>query len=115
MESVVCQRIKAYLGDNKISIASFAKEIGMSQTTVNRQVSGGQALSSKVVEEFLRTFPDVSAEWLMRGRGEMFVDSDGQEKSLPSSTNIETDIWRIRYEELDKRYGQLLTRINLEK
>ena len=67
MEITVYQRIKAYIDDNRISLNALAKTLNMNQSTVLRQVKGEQTLSSTLVENFLKAFPDVSAEWLMRG------------------------------------------------
>ena len=67
METTVYQRIKAYIDDNRISLNALAKTLNMNQSTVLRQVKGEQTLSSTLVENFLKAYPDVSAEWLMRG------------------------------------------------
>lgn len=63
------QRIKQYLDGNQISLNGLAKTLNMNQSTVLRQVKGEQTLSSTLVENFLNAYPDVSAEWLMRGKG----------------------------------------------
>ena len=67
MEITVYQRIKAYIDDNHISLNALAKTLNMNQLTVLRQVKGEQTLSSNLVENFLKAYPKVSAEWLMRG------------------------------------------------
>ncbi len=63
-------------------------------------------MSSKVIEGVLRVFPDVSAEWLLRGRGEMLLNDEANVGlSLPADSD---SVWHARYDELEKRYGQLL-------
>ena len=114
MESIVAQRIKAVLDGRQISIAAFAKRIGMQQVTCNRQIRGDQAVSLGVLEGFLREFPDVSAEWLLRGKGNMLLeDGDGfakQQNETSQQKPIQDDgIWQAKYEELEKRYDQLLS------
>lgn len=69
METTVYQRIKQYFDDNQISLNGLAKTLNMNKSTVLRQVKGEQTLSSTLVENFLNAYPDVSAEWLMRGEG----------------------------------------------
>ena len=49
----------------------------MNQTTLGRQLKGEQALSAKLIEGFLHVFPDISAEWLLRGEGEMYKSNSG--------------------------------------
>lgn len=61
MEITVYQRIKAYIDDNRISLNALAKTLNMNQSTVLRQVKGEQTLSSTLVENFLKAYPDVSA------------------------------------------------------
>lgn len=61
MENVVAQRIKSVLDKNQISIAAFAKKIGMQQVTCNRQIRGDQAVSLGLIEGFLREYSNVSA------------------------------------------------------
>lgn len=53
------------------SEAQFASVIGVNQVTFNRQIKGGSQLKFELVYAILTTFNDVSAEWLIRGEGEM--------------------------------------------
>ena len=51
----------------------FSKAIGISQKTVNNQLNGLRSVSLDFVNAILDTYPDISAEWLLRGKGEMIV------------------------------------------
>ena len=115
------QRIKAYIDDNRISLNALAKTLNMNQSTVLRQVKGEQTLSSTLVENFLKAYHDVSAEWLMRGVGNMYINQDADDSSyMVAETphreeyNIEEyhqddSVWKAKYDELEKRYDQLLS------
>ena len=117
----VYQRIKAYIDDNRISLNALAKTLNMNQSTVLRQVKGEQTLSSTLVENFLKAYPDVSAEWLMRGVGTMYSNHDADDSSYmvadtphrvePKIEEYHQDdsVWKAKYEELEKRYDQLLS------
>lgn len=121
MEITVYQRIKAYIDDNRISLNALAKTLNMNQSTVLRQVKGEQTLSSTLVENFLKAYPDVSAEWLMRGVGTMYINQDADDSSYmvaetphreePKIEEYHQDdsVWKAKYEELEKRYDQLLS------
>lgn len=121
MEITVYQRIKAYIDDNRISLNALAKTLNMNQSTVLRQVKGEQTLSSTLVENFLKAYPDVSAEWLMRGVGTMYSNQDADESYyMVSETphrvepkieeyHQDDSVWKAKYEELEKRYDQLLS------
>ena len=121
MDVTVYQRIKMYIDDNQISLNALSKTLNMNQSTVLRQVKGEQTLSSTLVENFLKAYPDVSAEWLMRGVESL--DLSNTAEYMAEKTNIsyaaesirsnESDTndsdWKAKYEELEKRYDQLLS------
>lgn len=50
-----------------MSITAFCRESGLKQTTVNYQLNGSASLSVDTLSALIRTFPDISAEWLLRG------------------------------------------------
>ena len=83
MENSINERIKRVLSEMKISVTAFSKIVGSVQTTINRQLNGETQLSAETVEAFLHFRPEVSAEWLMRGNGEMFLqNADGKTEDL---------------------------------
>lgn len=121
MEMSIYQRIMLILDDKQVSVNALSKLAEMSQTTLNTQLKGERALSANVVAKVLSVFPDVSAEWLMRGVGTMYLKEDIE---LSSSMVAETprydepktvepcqddSVWKAKYEELEKRYDQLLS------
>lgn len=115
MESLVAQRIKSVLESKQISIAAFSKMIGMQQVTCNRQLRGDQAVSLGLIEGFLKEFDEISAEWLLRGKGEMLVSEQMTLAKMQDTKGRESDVvehdsvWKAKYEELEKRYDQLLS------
>ena len=72
-------------------------------------------MSSKVIEGVLSVFPDVSAEWLLRGKGEMLISEQPTLAKMQDTKGRESDVvehdsvWKAKYEELEKRYDQLLS------
>lgn len=88
MESVVREKIKQVLREKSITESSFSKEIQMKQQTVNRQLKGESLLSSSLVESFLITFPYVSSEWLLRGKGEMYLQDNAVMLSAETTGGI---------------------------
>lgn len=118
MESVVAQRIKSVLEDNQISIAAFAKRIGMQQVTCNRQLRGDQAVSLGLLEGFLQEFDNVSAEWLLRGRGTKFIGDEGfmvaePEPQMRQDKNVSQgeSVWKTKYETIKECYDTLVASI----
>lgn len=54
-----------------ISITALSKAINIPQATLNRQISGNSSITANTIESILTYFEDLSAEWLLRGKGEM--------------------------------------------
>lgn len=51
---------------------SFASIIGVPERTFSTYLKTGRTPSLEVIDAILVAFPDVSAEWLLRGEGEMY-------------------------------------------
>ena len=112
METTVAQRIKSILNDNQISIAAFAKMIGMLQVTCNRQIRGDQAVSLAMIEGFLHVFPDISAEWLLRGEGEMYKSNSVSAQIEAAITPSQDEsIGKAKYEAIKECYDILASTI----
>lgn len=115
MEVSVIERIKVVLKHFCKTPNGLANMLEMIPSTVNRQLKGDQALSSKVIEGVLSVFPDVSAEWLLRGKGEMLISEQTTLAKMQDTKGRESDVvehysvWKAKYEELEKRYDQLLS------
>ena len=126
MEETIYQRVKCVLEDKSISVNALSKQINVAQATLNPQLRGDRTLAANIVEKILNAFPDVSAEWLMRGVGTMYhTEVDGEEVSymvaeepkrdiihevMPNQDSHQEDsVWKAKYEELEKRYDQLLS------
>lgn len=109
MENIVAQRIKSVLDARQISITSFAKMVGMLQVTCNRQIRGDQAVSLGLIEGFLSTFPDISAEWLLRGEGEMYKNSSEQKKEISLTNPQDDSVWKAKYEAIKDCYDTLVS------
>lgn len=112
MEYSVYQRLMSILENKQLSVNALSKIIGMSQTTLNTQLKGERTLAASVVEKFLLSFSDVSAEWVMRGTGNMYLDEPKKKvvdvAPILGQPAKEDSLWQAKYEELEKRYDQLL-------
>ena len=121
MEVTIYQRIMLILEDKQVSVNALSKLVDMSQTTLNTQLKGERALSANVVAKVLVAYPDVSAEWLMRGIGTMYhkegtddspymvAETPHREEPKIEESHQDDSVWKAKYEELEKRYDQLLS------
>lgn len=69
------KQLKYILLRYNATLNSIAVDNAM-QTRLSRQVNGGAAITYDTILHFLEIFPDVSAEWLLRGKGEMILSDN---------------------------------------
>lgn len=121
MEVTIYQRIMLILENKQVSVNALSKLVDMSQTTLNTQLKGERALSANVVAKVLVAYPDVSAEWLMRGVGTMYhkegaddspymvAETPHHDEPKVEEPHQDDSVWKAKYDELEKRYDQLLS------
>lgn len=89
----ITERLKLLIEDLGYNPKSFAYKIGIAQRTFNYYVNGRDP-SYEAIHAILYTFPDVSAEWLTRGEGEMYI-SEGLPKFRGNETEAEEDLHAV--------------------
>ena len=121
MEANIYQRVKLILENKSVSVNAISKQINVAQATLNPQLRGDRTLAANIVEKILTAFPDVSAEWVMRGVGTMYGKQDVDDSSYMvaetphreepkiEESHQDDSVWKAKYEELEKRYDQLLS------
>lgn len=87
MTKDILYRIACVLKSNSLSQSALAKQLSVAQTTLNNQLSGRATLSYQTVYGLINIFPDLSAEWLMRGEGDMLRSSGVHQESLGVNSN----------------------------
>lgn len=85
MENFVNKRIKEFLRKKDLSDRQFASIINMPQTTISNMFVRDSAPKSDILGKILNAFPELSAEWLLRGKGSMYIatESGGSEETRP--------------------------------
>lgn len=118
MESLVAKRIKSVLELKQISIAAFSKMIGMQQVTCNRQIRGDQSVSLGLIEGFLKEFDEISAEWLLRGKGNQInekpsfsVAEQAPEHREAKNDSLNDSVWKAKYEAIKDCYDMLVSNL----
>lgn len=112
MENLISQRVREFLSCNSISINSLAKQINVAQATLNPQLRGDRTLAANIVVKILEAFPDISAEWLLRGEGEMYKSNSGSAQVEATITQSQDEsIWKAKYEAIKECYDTLVSTI----
>lgn len=72
-------RLKLLINSKKISQAEFARMLDVTRGSVNQWLAGKLVPGHNPTMKIFEVFPDISADWLLLGRGEMAYDSNGSE------------------------------------
>lgn len=97
-------RIKEIISSKGLNVSKLAESIGMPQVTVNNYMLGKRKISFEFISAILATYPDISAEWLLRGHGEMLISM------RPEGNMVTEDIDKDFYaglEELRRRVDDM--------
>ena len=87
------KRLKDILLHYNETLNSISSDNAM-QTRLTRQVNGGASITYETILRFLEIFPEVSSEWLLRGKGEMILSDNlppivGDESENDLDTHIQ--------------------------
>ena len=69
-------RIKEVIAYYKLTDRAFAIKCGIKQNTLSRQLNGVSEISVPTINAILDNYDDISAEWLLRGKGEMQISAN---------------------------------------
>lgn len=105
----IVQRIKELVELKAKSKRDFASLIGMEQVTFNNYMIGKRGLSYEVIDAILDAFPEVSAEWLLRGEGEMLKGEDAS-INVRADSNLFKELYenaQLEIRKLNREIGAL--------
>lgn len=85
---MVEERLKAVIAYSGLNDSSFAKRIGVQQMTLWRQLNGARKISLETIMAVADSFPEIDANWLLRGSGAMLSDNSAQEKRLDNLIDV---------------------------
>ena len=102
MKDTILERLKSVIAEKSNSASDFSKMIGIAQTTLSNQMKGPKGISIEVIMLTLDQFPDISAEWLLRGKGKMLLTDN-----MPAFNGDETETEEDLKIELSKVEAEL--------
>lgn len=88
METTINQRIKMIVDASGKAVNSYAAMIGVSQPTLKACIDGDNAPRFDTLQKILIANPMISAEWLMRGEGEMIKQNTASEQEESQEVEI---------------------------
>lgn len=116
MEKALTERFKELIRVKSSSILDFSKRIDIAQTTLNSQLCRTRGISINVIMLTLNAFPDISAEWLLRGVGNMYknveASTDSEEEDSEEDKFYKDIIFT--YQEMTKEYRKKIEYLEAE-
>lgn len=73
MENEIKKRVAYAMKELEISVNALANFRQLTRSTINDQINGASKIGAATLEALLAYRPDLSAEWLLRGTGDMLV------------------------------------------
>ena len=75
MESVV-DRLKQFIDQTGLTIASFERSVGMSNNSFGKSLKSGGSIGSDKLQKTMSVYPNLSATWLLTGEGTMLTTEE---------------------------------------
>ena len=91
MEKRIKERAKQALKELEISVSTIAKYRGLSDRTLLDQFNGNSKIGAAALEALLAYCPQLSAEWLLRGAGDMLISSVVPTERIPRDDRETTE------------------------
>lgn len=82
------KRIERLLAELDMSPSLFADAIGVQRATISHILSGRNNPSLDLVQKVLSRFPEISPDWILSGKGEMWREKRQQKPDKESSQAV---------------------------
>lgn len=96
MEDDVKKRVKKAIKECEISPSAIAKFRDISDRTVLDQINGKSRIGVATLEALLAFRPELSAEWLMRGTGDMILNAATTRQRDENDTAKSADVIELK-------------------
>lgn len=104
----ILSRVKEIISFSSLSVRAFAIRCGISQRTLDNQIKGLRSVSLETTVSILHAFPEISAEWLMRGDGEMMAKEQVNSAELERINKLNGVVESLQ-EVIDAKNATILT------
>ena len=82
--SKIISRIQEFAENQGISIRELERKSSVTNGVFSKAIRFGNEISTDKVENLLQAYPSISAEWLLRGEGEMLTQSEDSLSQNPT-------------------------------
>lgn len=102
-------RINEVRDHYRLTNRGFADAIGAKPASTNNYLNGTNEPSMEFIDRILTTYVDISADWLLCGRGSMFYDADKQTDEKLLKELAETKVKLLVQEGVVKELKQIIS------
>lgn len=74
------RRLQQFLSAENISQSQLADTIGVARASISHILAGRNKPGFEFIERMARHYPELSLEWLVTGRGKMYVPASGRNR-----------------------------------
>lgn len=116
----IFSRIRELVAQEGITIGALERAIGASKGVLSRAMNNGTDIQSKWLLAIVENYPRLSADWLLRGQGEMMINDGTGEAPSAAPEAYTAEIERLQriidkkdkeIKELSREVGKLEGRI----
>ena len=107
----VIDRLEAFMKAEGLNPNSLTVAANLSNGLIGKALKNRASMNSDSIESILCAYTNLSADWLMTGRGTMYVESSSENKNtIPDTVNNDslTFYLRDRTKELETEIRRLL-------
>ena len=91
MENDIKMRVQRAMKELEISVNALSNFRQLTRSTVNDQINGASKIGASTLEALLEYRPDLSAEWLLRGVGDMLTITPDVQLYINPALNQKSD------------------------
>ncbi len=85
----ILQRLQRFMDHMGLSAYQINKDAGLAKGLITNAISKGLGLTSGTLEALLNTYPQLDANWLITGRGDMLLQNDAGSSRQTSQNHIQ--------------------------
>ena len=94
-------RIALILKQKNLTSAKFADEIGVQRSSISHVLSGRNKPGLEFIQKILKTYPEISSEWILFGKGKMMSDQENEAEITRS--RVENDLFTSKLSEEEQK------------
>jgi len=102
---MILQRLKEFIDENGLSIASFEKSIGMSNASFGKSLKNNKAIGTDKLEKILMTYPEINPTWLLTGVGPRYMKD--VKMNYPSGDTMLYNMYKDSLDHIEKQAQEL--------